>query len=84
MSSTDVVELFNGHSWMMAQPLPVARWDMKIVLLNGKLYLGGGLGLSCEVFRATVQSIVDSTENISQSQVWTRLPPAPHLIGSIA
>ena len=81
-SSTDVVELFNGHSWMMAQPLPAARWGMKIVLLNGELYLDGGVGQGHEVFRATVQSIVESTENDSQFQVWTTLPP--HLIGSIA
>ena len=81
-SSTGVVELFNGHSWMMTQPLPVACWDMKIVLLDGELYLGGGVELDREVFRATVQSIVESTENDSQFQVWTTLPP--HLIGSIA
>ena len=85
-TSTDVVELFNGHSWMMAQPLPVAYWSMKIVLLNGELYLGGQrlLGEGYEVFRATVQSIVESTENDSQSHVWTRLPPVPHLIYSVA
>ena len=84
LSSTDAVELFNSRSWMMAQPLPVACWGMKIVLLNGELYLNGGVGLSREVFRATVQSIVDSTENDSQSQVWTRLPLSPHLIHSVA
>ena len=87
-SSTNVVELFNGHSWMMAQPLPVAGWGMKIVLLNGELYLGGqrllGMVQDREVFRATVQSLVNSTENDSQSQVWTRLPPVPHLIYSVA
>ena len=88
VSSTDVVELFNGHSWMMAQPLPVAFWGMNVVLLNGELYLGGevghAMGLSREVFRATVQSLVNSTENDSQSQVWTRLPPVPHLMDSVA
>ena len=82
-SSTDIVELFNGHSWMMAQPLPLACWGMKLVILNGELYLSERVGPSHEVFRATVQSIVDSAENDSQSQVWTTLPPTPHLIASI-
>ena len=82
LSSTDVVELFNGHSWMRAQPLPVACWGMKIVLLNGELYLGGGVGQG-HVLRTTVQSIVDST-GTSQSQVWTRLPPTSYLLCSIA
>ena len=84
VSSTDVVEVFNGHSWMMAQPLPVAWWGINLVLVNCELYLSGAMALGREVFRATVQSLVDSTENDSQSQVWTTLPPAPHLIGSIA
>ena len=81
-SSTDAVELFNGHSWMMAQSLPVACSSINLVLVNCELYLNGTIGLGREVFRATVQSIVNSTENDSQSQVWTRLPPVPHLIDS--
>ena len=78
----DAVELFNGHSWMRVQPLPVVCWSMNLV--NRELYLSGAMGLGREVFRATVQSIVNSTENDSQSQVWTRLPPVPHLIHSVA
>ena len=84
LSSTDVVELFNGHSWMMAQPLPVACWSMNLVLVNCELYLSAATALGYKLFTATVQSIVNSTENDSQSQVWTRLPPVPDLIQSVA
>ena len=84
VSIADVVELFNGHSWMMAQSLPVARCDMYSVLHNGVWYLGGGVELGRDVFKATVQSIVDSTHRPTQCQVWTRLPPTPHPIYSIA
>ena len=86
VSSTDVVELFNGHSWMMAQPPLVAVRVMNLVLVNCELYLNGAMLLrpGHEVLRATVQSIVNSTENDSQSQVWTRLPPVPRLIDSVA
>ena len=70
---TDNVELFDGLSWKMAQSLPVASWFRCSVLHNGVWYLGGGGEQGREVFRATVQSIVDSTQRPTPSQVWTRL-----------
>ena len=54
------------------------------ILLNGELYLSGEWEPSQEVLKATVQSIMDSSQRTSQLQIWTRLPPTPHPIDSIA
>ena len=84
VSGTDSVEYFDGHSWMMAQSLPMACWNMKSTLHNGMWYFGGGGNEGREVFSATVQAILDSTELPAQSQVWSKLPQMPDRTCSIA
>lgn len=84
VDSTGHVEVFDGHFWMIVQSLPMACRCMKSALHNRMWCLGGGEEQGSEVFRATVQSIVDSTRQPTQPQVWTRLPPIPHQICGIA
>ena len=80
---TDIVEVFDGRSWSTAQSLPQRCAYMKSVVYNGVWYVCGGLGQDCEVYSAPLQSIVESTQD-TQSTVWTKLPPTPHIISSIA
>ena len=77
--TTDIVELFDGHSWMTAQPLLMACASMSCILHDSVWYLCNRERQGCEVFRATVQSIVDSAQRRTQSPVWNRLTQAPHL-----
>ena len=80
---TDIVEVFDGHSWANAQPLPEACCDMKSVLYNDEWYVCGGEGQGNEVYSAPLQSVVKSIQSI-QPTVWTKLPPAPHQYSSLA
>ena len=84
VSCTAVVEVFDGHFWTYARSLPEKCWCMKSVLNNDALYLVGGVPQGREVFKATVQSLVDSTQKSAQSPVWTRLPQAPTVLCSMA
>ena len=80
---TDTVEVFDGHSWSWAQSLPKACSSMRSVLHNDEWYICNRGGQGCEVFRASVQSIVDSTHDHLQSPVWSCLPPTPYVYCSI-
>ena len=80
---TDIVEVFDGRSWSTAQSLPQRCGYMKSVVYNDVWYVCGGLEQGCEVYSAPLQSIVESTRD-TQSTVWTKLPPTPHMISSIA
>ena len=80
---TDIVEVFDGRSWSTVQSLPQRCGNMKSVVYNDVWYVCGGLGQGCEVYSAPLQSIVESTRD-TQSTVWTKLPPTPHPLSSIA
>ena len=80
---TDIVEVFDGHSWSTAQSLPQGCWKMQSVVSNYVWYVCGGRMQDREVYSAPLQSIVESTRD-TQSTVWTTLPPTPHKCSSIA
>ena len=80
--STDIVEVFDGRSWSIAQSLPQKCVDMKSVVYNDVWYVCGGDGQGCEVYSVPLQSIVKSTQD-TQSTVWTKRPPTPHPLSSI-
>ena len=80
---TDIVEVFDGRSWSTTQSLPQRCGYMKSIVYNDVWYVCGGGGQGCEVYSAPLQSIVESTRD-TQSTVWTKLPPTPHPVSSIA
>ena len=80
---TDIVEVFDGRSWSTAQSLPQRCGYMQSVVYNDVWYVCGGGGQGREVYSAPLQSIVESTRD-TQSTVWTKLPPTPHPLSSIA
>ena len=75
---TDIVEVFDGHSWSTAQSLPQRCRCMNSVVYNDEWYVCGGDGHGCEVYSAPLQSID------TQSTVWTKLPLTPHPSSRIA
>ena len=81
--ATNTVNVFDGKSWTIAKSLPKKCRYMKSVLNNDAWYVCGGVGQGCEIYSASLQSIVDSTPG-SQSKVWTKLPPTPHQYSSVA
>ena len=81
--NTDIIEIFDGRSWSTVQSQPQRCTFMKSVVYNDVWYVCGGAGQGREVYSATLQSIVESTQD-TQSTVWTKLPPTPHEHSSIA
>ena len=75
---TDIVEVFDGRSWSIAQSLPQRCVDMKSVVYNDVWYVCGGIEQGREVYSAPLQSID------TQSTVWTKLPPTHHPHSSVA
>ena len=72
--STDIVEVYNGHHWAIAQSLPIAYYGMNIAILNGHLYLAGGVGQGKQVYYASVESLIASCQPSGRHlpSVWSR------------
>ena len=93
LASTDlnVVEVFNGSHWSLAQPLPMSYRDLKSAILNQHWYLMGGNGPygtnKRAVHYASLDSLIASgrSSEISQpSSVWKRLTDAPYPLSTTA
>ena len=80
----DLVEVYNGRQWATAQSLPWACCDMKSAVHNGIWYLVGGLGQDTEVFCASLESLVASTQSEVTERVWKTLPVVRHEWSSTA
>ena len=82
------VEIFNGDQWTTAPSLPRPCYSMRSVVLDGKWYLGGGVGQENELFYASIASLTkDSTTAKSQDTVdimWNTLPNVPQSRPSLA
>ena len=84
---TNIVEVYNGHHWAIAQCLPKACYWMKSTVLNGHWYLMGGWEQGKEVYCASLDSLVAScqpSEKPLVPSVWKRVPDVPHEHSSIA
>ena len=80
----DVVEVYNGQQWVTAQSLPRACCDMKSAILSGNWYLVGGRDQGREVFCASLESLVASTQSEVTEGVWKTLPEVHHESSSTA
>ena len=82
----DIVEVYNGHHWAKARCLPKPCWLMKSTVLNGRWYLMGGWGQGKEVYYASLDSLVASSQPSEKPlpSVWKRLTNVPHECSSPA
>ena len=76
----DIVEVYNGHHWAIAQCLPKPCSWMKSTVLNGHWYLMGGWGQGKEVYYASLNSFAASCQPSGKPlpSVWRRLPDVPY------
>ena len=73
----DVVEVYSGHNWSSAQPLPKPYLNMKSTVLDDHWYLMGGFAQGKVVYYASLDSLIASRQPSETSQpsfVWKRLP----------
>ena len=81
----NTVELFDGHQWVTADPLPMSCGYIQSTSHDGHYYLMGGWGQGTSVFYTSLQSLVDkvtqhpptSPTNTDQPSVWKTLPNIP-------
>ena len=76
----DIVEVYNSHHWAKVQCLPKPCWQMKSTVLNGHWYLMGGWRQGEEVYYASLDSLVASSQPSEKplTSVWKRLTDVPH------
>ena len=72
----DVVQVYDGHQWKKAQPLPKAGHCMKSSVLNGVWYLAGGDEQGKEVIYTSLFSLIATTSS-DNVFVWKKLPNVP-------
>ena len=81
--SIDIVEVYKFYYWTKVQCLPKPNYVMKSTVLNGHWYLMGGEGQGKEVYYASLDGLVASSEKPLPS-VWKRLSDVPHEWSSTA
>ena len=82
----NTVEVFDGHQWVTADPLPERCCSMKSTSHDGHYYLMGGDCQGTSVFYTSLQSLVEkvtqhpptSPSNTDQPSVWKTLTDTPH------
>ena len=82
----NTVEVFDGHQWVTADPLPKRCCSMKSTSHDGHYYLMGGHFQDTSVFYTSLQSLVEkatqhpptSPSNTDQPSVWKTLTDIPH------
>ena len=78
--NVDIVEVYNNHHRAKARCLPKPYYDMKSTVLNGYWYLMGGVGQGKEVYYASLDSLVASSQPSEKPlpSVWKRHTDVPH------
>ena len=79
----DIVEIYNGHHWAIAQHLPKPCYCIKSTILSGHWYLMGGLGQGKEVYCASLDTLIASCLQ-RLPYVWKRFPDVPQESSSTA
>ena len=76
----DIVEVYNGHHWTIAQCLPKPCQRIKSTVLSGHWYLMGGYGQGKIVYCTSLSSLVASRQISAKPlpSVWKRLTDVPH------
>ena len=76
------VEIYNGNHWSFVQPLPLSYYDLKSAILDRCWYLMGGLVQGNEVLYASLDSLLASCSQPSDTSqplsVWKKLTYAPN------
>ena len=75
------VEVYNGHYWASGQPLPSTSLFMfKSTVFHGHWYLMGGTTQQKEVYCASLDSLIASSQPSMTSEslsIWEQLPDVP-------
>ena len=82
----NTVEVFDGHQWVTADPLPERCCSMMSTSHDGHYYLMGGYCQGTSVFYTSLQSLVEkatqhpptSPSSTDQTSVWKTLTDTPH------
>ena len=82
----NTVEVFDGHQWVTADPLPERCCSLKSTSHDGHYYLMGGDCQGTSVFYTSLQFLVEkvtqhpptSPSNTDQPSVWKTLTDTPH------
>ena len=82
----DTVEVFDGHQWVTADPLPKRCCFMRSISNDGHYYLMGGNFQGTSVFYTSLQSLVEkatqhpptSPSNTDHPSVWKTLTDTPY------
>ena len=76
----DTVEIYDGHTWKVAQSLPKPSSHMKSVLQRDIWYLMGGDKHGKEVYYAQLKDLLATTASKPEiaTPIWKRLPDIPY------
>ena len=70
----DMVEIYDGQEWKVAESLPKPSYHMKSVLQGDTWYLMGGKEQGREVYYASLNDLIVTTNSRITTPVWKKLP----------
>ena len=73
----DTVEIYDGQEWKVAESLPKPSYRMKSVLQGDTWYLMGGKEQGREVYYASLNDLIATTNPGITTPVWKKLPDVP-------
>ena len=76
-SPLDTVEIYDGQEWKVAESLPKPSYCMKSVLQGDTWYLMGGKEQGREVYCASLNDLIATTNSRITTPVWKKLPDLP-------
>ena len=76
-SPLETVEIYDGQEWKAAESLPKPSYHMKSVLQGDTWYLMGGKEQGREVYYASLNDLIATTNSRITTPVWKKLPNVP-------
>ena len=73
----DTVEIYDGYEWTVAKSLPKPSYRMKSVLQGDTWYLMGGKEQGREVYYASLNDLIATTNPQTTTPVWKKLRDVP-------
>ena len=78
---------FSKSNWSVVEALPLSVYEAVPLIFDDKLYIAVGydtsIGSSSNVVTASLPELLQSSNNTSSSQVWSKLPDMPFAAHSI-
>ena len=73
----DMVEIYDGQEWTVAESLPKPSYCMKSVRKGDTWYLMGGKEQGREIYYASLNDLIATTNSNPATPVWKKLPEVP-------